>query len=34
VTEDLFAPDWDFWGCVEESVAELRRRYHVSPLDE
>jgi hypothetical protein len=34
VTEDLFAPDWDFWGCVGESVAALRERYGVPPLTE
>jgi hypothetical protein len=34
VTEDLFAPGWDFWGCVEDSVAALRRRYGVPPLAE
>ena len=29
VTEDLFAPGWDFWGCVGESVAALRERYSI-----
>src|SRR5918912_2268848 len=27
ITDDLFAPDWDFWSCVEETVAALQRRY-------
>ena len=31
MTEDLFAPGWDFWGCAEESVAELRQRCGVPP---
>jgi hypothetical protein len=34
VTEDLFAPDWDFWGCVEETVAALQRRYGIPPPSE
>lgn len=32
VTVDLFAPGWDFWACVEESLLALRRRYGVPPL--
>jgi hypothetical protein len=32
ITVDLFAPDWDFWACVGESVAALRERYAVPPL--
>ena len=34
ITEDLFAPGWDFWGCVEERVAALRDRYSIPPLAE
>jgi hypothetical protein len=34
VTEDLFAPGWDFWGCVGESLAALRDRYRILPLVE
>ena len=34
VTEDLFAPGWDFWGCVGESLAALRQRYRIPPLAE
>jgi hypothetical protein len=34
VTEDLFAPGWDFWGCVGENLAALRQRYSISPLVE
>jgi hypothetical protein len=33
VTVDLFARDWDFWGCTGDSVAALRRRYAVPALN-
>lgn len=31
VTTDLFAPGWDFWTCIGDSVAALRERYAVPP---
>jgi hypothetical protein len=31
VTEDLFAPGWDFWSCAGESIAVLRDRFNVPP---
>src|SRR3979411_3339960 len=31
VTGVLFAPGWDFWGCVGESPAALRQRYGIPP---
>ena len=34
VTEDLFAPGWDFWSCVGESLVALRERYAIPPLPE
>jgi hypothetical protein len=33
VSEDLFAPGWDFWGCAGESLAALRERYGIPPLE-
>jgi hypothetical protein len=32
IRQDLFAPVWNFWTVVEETVAELRRRYGIPPL--
>jgi hypothetical protein len=34
VTQDLFAPGWDFWSCVADSLVELRLRYRIPPLAE
>jgi hypothetical protein len=34
VTQDLFAPGWDFWGCVGERLVVLRERYGIPPLAE
>jgi hypothetical protein len=28
-TVDTFAPDWDFWGYVEEPLAVLRERWSI-----
>lgn len=28
---DLFAPGWDFWGSVGETLAALRHRYGIPP---
>jgi len=29
---DVFATGWDFWGAVDEPLADLRRRYGIPPL--
>jgi hypothetical protein len=32
INTDLFSPDWDFWGCADQDLETLRRRYAVPPV--
>jgi hypothetical protein len=33
VTTDVFAESWNLWTVAAEPLDDLRRAYHVPPLD-